>query len=861
MNWWQRVWHRRRLEDQLEKELRFHLEQHTQDLISIGDSPAEARRHALLALGRPEQVKENCRDARGTRWLDNLSLDLRYALRAYRRSPGFTLTALLAIALGVGATSAVFSVADRILFRHLPYQTGDQLVSLGMLAKVVDDGEFLFAADYKDLQAANTPFQAVTSWSGIDDCDITERNPVRQRCAAVDANFLTVLGIRPILGSNFTAADAQPGAPRKVILSYGLWHSHFGADPSILGRTLMLDGAPARIVGVLPSRFELPTLQHADLLEPQIIQPAAWRHGATYVLRPLGRLKQGITIQAARSQLQPRFARMLSCVPSPFRKEVQFRVRSMRDRQMGSAQLAAWTLFSAVLTVMLIASANVANLLLARMASRQTEIAIRTVIGITRTRLVCQLLTESLLLALAGGLLGCAFGALLLRLLISADPNGIPHLADATLDGRVLCFSLALSLLAGFFFGLAPAFQRVHSAALGASRSVTAPSSTLLKNTFVAAQIAASLVLLSAAGLLARSLWNLETQPLGMSADHLLTAQLVLPASRYTKPEDRVAFFNQVEQRMNAIPGIRAVGLSDSVPPGGWERSRPLSSIEIVGRPRKSTGTGGMVNWRYVSPGYFEALRIPVIAGRKFKEEDRRPGVNLSVLSQSLASRLFPLRNALGQHLKIGTAATFEIAGIVPDVKNTGLSESANPEYYVLRTHSPDDTYLNATGPVAQRTLTIALRSSVPAAELAGALRQNIAALDATLPIEIQSMHERLSELAAAPRFYAVLLLSFAGLGLLLAAIGLYGTISYLVTQRTQEIGIRMSLGATPGGIASLMLAYSARWTFIGATVGVLGALAASGALSSFCSASPPAIPSRFLPRWHVFSWLPCSPL
>lgn len=767
------------------------------------------------------------------RQLDILGQDLKFALRSLSRSPGFTITSLLVISLGIGAAAAVFSVTDRILFRQLPYRAGDQLVSFGMLAKVVDDGEFLFAADYKDFAESSTPFQSVTSWSGVQDCDITDGSAIRQRCAEVDWSFLQVLGVRPLFGSSFSPRDVQPGAPRKVMLAYGLWKSHFASEKTVVGKTLLLDGMAFRISGVLPESFELPTLQHVDLLTPQSIAAAGWIHGSTRVLRVIGRLKEGVGLDAAGSQLARFFNHILSGVPTQFRKEVQFRVRSLRDRQMGNSQLAAWTLLGAVLSVLLVSSANVANLLVARMASRQVELAIRAAIGVSRVRLVRQMLTESLLLALTGGVIGCGLAGLLLRVVVSAAPNGIPHLVDASLDRRVLAVSLAASLCVGILFGLAPAFQRPDTESLGSSRSVAPRASTKLKNILVALQIGLSSVLLAAAGLLVRSLWNLETQPLGMHTEHVLTAQLVLPASRYTKPAERIAFFNRVEQQLGAIPGIRAFGISDSLPPGGWERSRPFFSLAVVGKASHGTNTGGLVNWRYVSPGYFEALRIPILEGRPFLEEERRSGINQCILSRSLAVRLFPGRSAIGQRLRFSTNAPIETVGVVPDVKNTGLAVSDNPEYYIMRTHSPDDTYLNNTGPVAQRTLSILLRSPLSDTALAARVKREIAGLDSSIPVEIQSMQERLADLSAGPRFNAVLLLAFAAIGLFLAAAGLYGTVAYLVNQRTQEIGIRMALGATRAEIAQLMLAHSAKWTLTGVGLGMLLSLAATRLLSS----------------------------
>ncbi len=761
--------------------------------------------------------------------------DLRFAVRSFRRSPGFTLTALLAISLGVGASTAVFSVVDRVLFRPLPYENAGRLVSLGMVAKVVGENEFLFAADYKDLLESRTPFQAMTSWSGVSDCDLTDREPVRQQCVEVESNFLTVFGVKPLLGEGFRKEDGQPNAPSKAILSYGLWKSRFGGDRGIVGQTMQLDGKPERIAGVLPPSFELPTLQHADLLVPQVVLDSGWQHSATRVLWVFGQLRNGTTMKQALPQLAPAFERMRSYVPAPFRKQIQFRARTLRDRQMERATAAAWTSFGAVLAVLLISCANVANLLLARGVGRKAEIAVREALGAGQFRLARQMITESLALATAGGALGCVLATVLLRLAVAEGPGGLPYLSRASLDGRALAFSLISSCITGLVFGVVPALQSRRVDAMSEWRSTASRRSSTLKNMLVAGQIAISTVLLASAGLLARSLWNLETQPLGISTQHVLTGELVLPSGRYKKPEERIAFFNLVEQKLGEMPGLRAFGLSDSLPPGGWERSRPLSVIGVRGQARHQTGTGGLVAWRYVTPGFFTTLRIPVVEGRVFNEEDRRPGETLCMVSRSLARSLFKGQTPLGEHLRFGPdGAWARVVGVAADVKNAGLVGQDNPEYYILRTHAPDETYLHGTGPVAQRTLSFVLRSALPENTLDGLVRRAIAALDPSQPVEIKSMRGRMAELVEQPRFHAVLLISFAAVGLFLAAVGLYGTVAFLVTQRTREIGIRMAVGATPSDIAAVVLKQSAAWTFAGAMAGVLLTLGATRLLSSF---------------------------
>ncbi|MBI2680247.1 MAG: ABC transporter permease [Candidatus Solibacter usitatus] len=735
--------------------------------------------------------------------METVTQDIRYALRGFARNPVFTLTAVVAIALGIGATTAVFSVVDRILFRSLPYPDDERLVSLGLAAAPIDPQEFLPGTDYLEWRAAQTPFAALTTWSGTTDCDLSDHHPVRLSCAAVESSFLPTLGIQPILGRNFTRDEDRPGATRVVLLSYGIWRQRFGGDRGIVDKTIPLDGMPARVIGVLPADFELPTLASADLLIPQALDEARQqRPNMGKPLRAFARLKPGVTQAQAAAAMQPLFERSLQFVPAPFRKEVKFRLRSLRDRQVQDARLASWMLLGAVGAVLLIACANVANLLLARSVARRREMAIRSALGAGRARLVRQVLTESLTLALCGGAAGCALAYTLLRGFVAIAPEGIPRLGQASLDARVLGFTLIGSLISGVLFGIAPAVER--------------PARSWFRQSLTAVQIAVSLILLSSAGLLLRSLWNLQNDPLGMRAENVVTASFVLSPQRYADNARQIAFFEELEKRLSRLPeGTSAI--TDSLPPSGAVRARPIGAL----RPNLE-GSGGTVIWRYVTPGYFSALGIPIVRGRSFTEEDRNAGEDAVVLSQPLAARLFPANDAVGQRIGPGT-----VIGIAGEVKNGGLAEKAEPEYYVVRKHTADGTFQNQQPPYGWRRASLIVRSAMEPRALAEWVRGEVSALDPAMPLHIETMHQRVSQLAQKPRFNAALLGLFAGMGVLLAVIGLYGVIAFLVAQRTREIGIRMALGATPAAITKLVLGHAARWMLAGACVGVAGSFMA----------------------------------
>jgi len=600
-------------------------------------------------------------------------------------------------------------------------------------------------------------------------------------------------------------------------LSYGLWRSRFASDPQIVGKTLSLDGKSTAIIGVLPADFEMPTLARVDLLIPLALDQSTGRgpDARQRIVRTFARLNPEITASQAAAMLRPLFQDSLNYVPPQFRKEVSLRVRSLRDRQVGDSRLASWILLGAVFSVLLVACTNVANLLLARATGRRRELAVRTALGASRARLIRQTLTESLLLGLLGGLAGCWLAYFLLRLFVSIAPEGIPHLQQAALDVRVFIFALGISLASGILFGLAPALSRPAPELLSGKESAVS-SRNLLRQTLVTVQIAVSLILLAGAGLLLRSLWNLQSVPLGIETQSILTAGITLAEYRYPQPAQQLEFFHQLETRLARLPGVSALALSDTLPPSGGSQATFLSAIEIAGQPRFTEGTGGMIGYRYVTPSYFSALRIPTVSGRAFREEDRSSSENPVILSEALAKRLFPNEVPIGKSFRFARQDRWRtIVGVVKDVKNDGLISAAAPEFYLPWKQEPEGYY---------RTAHFILRTPMNSHGMAGWVRSEVASIDPTIPLTIETMSQRVDKLAQRPRFNAGLLSLFAGMGVLLAAIGIYGVVGFLVAQQTREIGVRMALGATPQRILKLVLFKVARWTLAGAAFGLLGA-------------------------------------
>jgi len=817
---------KRHLDADLNAELAFHLQLLTEENIRRGMTAEEARRAAKREFGGVEQTRVAYREQRGLPLFDALIQDLRFAARMLRKKPAFAAVAVITLAVGIGSSSAVFSVVDRILFRSLPYPQDEQLVSFGVMAPF-DSREFMLGPDLVDWRGRQAPFASITAVEpGSIDCDLTEQNPVRLSCGQADASFLSAFRIQPILGRNFSREEDRPNAPKVALLSYGLWRSRFASDPKIVGTNISLDGKAATIIGVLPANFEMPTLARAELLLPLALDESTGRgpDARQRIVRTFARLKPGITATQAAAMLQPLYQQSLNFVPPQFRKEVSLRVRSLRDRQVGDSRQASWILLGAVLSVLLVACTNVANLILARATGRERELAVRTALGASRSRLIRQTLTESILLGILGGVAGCWFAYFLLRLFVSISPDGIPRLQQATLDARVVVFSLAMSLLSGILFGLAPAFRR-PSPDLLAGKESRATERHLLRQTLVTAQIAVSLILLAGAGLLLRSLWRLESVPLGMETQSILTAQINLADYRYPQQPQQLEFFRDVASRLTRLPGLGAMALSDSLPPSGGMQATFLSTIEIPGRPRFSDGTGGMIGYRFVTPDYFSALGIHIVSGRGFQAGDLSTGNNPVVLSEALAKRLMPDADPVGKAFFFGNRKIWRtVIGVAADVKNGGISPAADPEFYLPWKPEPEGYF---------RTGNLILRTPQNPQALARWVRSEIATVDPTVPVTIEAMSQRVSKLADRPRFNAILLSLFAAVGVLLAAIGMYGVVGFIVAQQTREIGVRMALGAMPSSILKMVLSSVARWTLSGAALGLLGAWLSSRLLES----------------------------
>src|ERR1035437_6405706 len=539
------LFRRASVESELNEELRFHRDRQVEKYIQSGLTYEEAIRRFRLEFGGLDQVKEECREVRGVTFLETLAWDIRYALRTFRRNPVFTVTVIATLAVGIGATTAVFSVVDRILFRSLPYAHDDRIVSVG-LVQSLETQEFMVGGFFFDWRDNQRPFEAMaTQEPEPHACDLVENNPAQLDCLFFDSEFLPLLGTSPVLGRNFSPEEDRPNGPRVAIIFYGLWQGHYNLDPGIIGRLIDVDGSPARVVGVLPKDFQFPTLQSADVIFPMALDRAAQataNGGFGTPMRAFARLKPGVSIAQAKEEMEPLFAHTRdTIVPPGFRKDIHLGIRSLRDRETEDVQLAAWILLGSVLAVLLIACANVASLMMTRGEARERELAVRSALGASRARLIRQTLTEATLLSLAGAAGGITLAEGLLRVFMGLAPTGIPFLTRAGLDFRIALFTVLLSLVCGVLLGLVPALQTPRVVAL-AARAAKSRKRTVLRRVLVVGQIAVSMVLLSGSALLLKSFQNIEEQRLGMQTGGVFMVQIPLPSFRYNTGQKQMDF-------------------------------------------------------------------------------------------------------------------------------------------------------------------------------------------------------------------------------------------------------------------------------------------------------------------------------
>jgi putative ABC transport system permease protein len=776
--------------------------------------------------------------------------DLRYALRQLHKSPGFTVITVLTLALGIGASTAMFTLVDGALFRSLPYPHGNELVSVGVLAPIID-GEFLFAGNFLSWRRDQKPFSGFTSSTGVSDCDLTEDHPVRLVCGNVDANFLPTFEIQPILGRNFTADEDRPGTTRVALLTYGLWQSRFAGNRGIVGRTISLDGTPTRVLGVLPRNFEFPTLAQVNVLVPEALDESiVQRNQLGPVVRVYGRIKPELSLASATAQLQPLFRSFVDSAPPPFRKVLRLQVQPIRDLQIHDSRSAAWLLLISALAVLLIACANAAGLILARSSRRRRELAVRAAIGASRIRLFQQRLTESILLAFIGAATGIGLAWVIVRGVVAIAPANIPRLAQATINWRVLVFTVLVSLTVGTIFGAVPALEKPVMEMLVAT-TVLATRKARLRQVLLIAQVGMTVVLLAGALVFLRSLHNMQSQPLGLNTQNVVTAEITLSQQRYSSAAARLAFFEQLEKKLMELPGNTAAAMSDSLPPTEPARTMPFIALHADGQPELSPaeGIGGIVGWRSVTPEYFSALGIPLIRGRAFQEQDRRPRNGAIILNQALAQKLYPGADPLGKIIRFHLddqhfTAAFTVIGVTANTQNHSIGGETGPEYYMVRQHSADDVIFRY--PDSQR-LSLIVRSALNPRSVATELRDSVASTDSTIPVQTATLGRTIYGLAARPRFSAAMLGIFAIMGILLAAAGVYGLISLLVAERTQEIAIHIALGANPAALSRKIVIQACSWVALGASAGILCSIPAERSVSALLFGIKPDDPATLV--------------
>jgi len=764
--------------------------------------------------------------------METLFNDIRYGLRGLLKHPGFTLVAVVTLALGIGANTAIFTVVNAVLLRPLPFAEPDRLVYIWQthpLGKRLGIDQLPSSyADFLDWQEQSSVFAEMSmldSWGG----NLTGgAAPEHIDGARVSANLLSLLRARPMLGRDFGAEEAKPGNDRVVLLSHGLWQRRFGGDMNVVGQKMQIDGQSFTIQGVMGADFAFPkdvglpdyfSFAKTDVWLPIALTDEQRKNRGSHHLGVIARLKPGATLAQAQSQMAT-VAKNIEQQNPKDAKDWGATVNLVHEQVVGASRKAILILLGAVAFVLLIACANVASLLLARATSRQREIAIRTALGAGRLRIVRQLLTESLLLSLVGGTLGVMLAAWSVKLLVALSPGKLPRLTEIGIDAREVLFTAGVSLVTAVLFGLAPALQAsktdLNESLKESGRSTTGGRRRQrARSLLVVAEVALSLVLLVGAGLLGKSFVRLQNINPGFAPDHLLTVNLALPQTKYKNDAQIAQFFKQVVERVRALPGVEVAAAVSHLPLSGQEE---LDGFDIEGRPSPiDTNQIQTADFRVITPDYFRALKIPILKGRSFSEQDRADTTYSVVIDETLARRYFPDEDPIGKRLTEQGSQTNHgpatIIGVVGGVKHTDLKGDARPTLYL------------AAAQTTWQYMTLVVRSANDPTSLAALVRREVWAVDKDQPLSETATMDRLFAKAVAPQRFNMLLIGvFAALALTLAAIGIYGVIAYSVTQRAQEMGVRLALGASSQNIVWLILGQAMRTSLLGVGLGLVAA-------------------------------------